>query len=188
MSSLQSTNYYLVRDGELTNLASLIDSAIADNVFSELEEIAEPRPGDEDYAHVYGRRIGKGEVSFFGEPRLEDALSNYAEDTGKSYIDLFQWNTPDSTLYFLLKGKCFTEIEDVLGPMPSKEMQGILMELDEFFAPLEDAGAPGYVRLMRFNRDDLHEDEGHSEDLRDLLEKEIPDGDDASIFIYQWTE
>ena len=188
MTIYQSTEYYIVRDSKFLNVATLLPDSAVHDVLDELEDLSDPGPGDEDYARVYWAVIGKKDFQTFIEPRLEDALAALAGDTGHDSVTLVQWNSPDSTLYYLLKGRNMVELEDALGPTESDEFREVALELDRFFESQQDGGNPCYVRGVHLTRDDLLEDEGHSDELRAMLRKELPDGNDASLRVYQWTD
>ncbi len=184
---MRTTNYYFIKDGALHDVARLFESDVRDAVFTEMQEICAPRPGDDEYTLVYGKEMGKSDIAGLNEPRLEDALALHAERTGRESVSLFQWNAQESTLYCLLRGYRVVVLEDVLGAVPSNEFEAIAEELDGIFISLEDSREPGYVRTASLGRSDLNEDEGHSEELREWLAGEIGDGRE-SVTLYEWTE
>ena len=185
---MQSTDYYTVLDGKFTNVDKLLAKDVTDDVLTELQDLAEPTPGDEDYAHVYGRVVMQRDFLQFTEPHFEGMFEALAEDSGRDFIDIYQWNSPDSITYYLPKGRKMVEIESLLGPMDSDSIKNIFDELETFFEPVEDAIDPGYVRIIRLNSDDLFEDEEHSEALTEMLRNNLSEGNERSMVIYQWTE
>ena len=188
MLQIQSTEYYLIKDSQPINVATLLPEEAVEDVLDELKELAEPSPGDENYAHVYGKAIYKKGFGAFIESRLKDTFTRLSEDTGQDPVVIYQWNSPDSRHYFLLKGRNMVELEDLLGPTDPDEYRDILHELHVIFEGLESTVSPAYVRAITFDRDDLNEDKRRSEALRDMVGKELPDSAAHSVSVYQWTE
>ena len=184
---MEETNYYVIRGGRFVNVRGLVPADVAEAVLDELSELAEPVPGDEEYARVFSKALSRDEVSRVQEPQLADCLGFHLEDTGLDPIDVLQWNSAEVTGYYLLKKDGMVGIEDALGAVESDVMRDIFLELDGIFEPIEDSGTGAYVRVKSLQGSDLYEDEGDSEVLRDLLREYLNGGGQKSMEVFQWT-
>lgn len=188
MTILPTTTYFVVKNSALQNIKESVPQEELDLVLDELEELAQPTPGNEESAHVYTKVLAKKDVERTDNPNLADCISFYMQDTGKELAEIIQWNTPESMSYLMLKNDRMIDIEDELGAMDSKEFEEIASEIDRWFEPIEDNMDPSMVRVLRFTKDDLYEDEGHNESLRTFVKREIDEGNKREISVFQWTE
>ena len=187
---MQSTTYYVIRDSHFANLTDILP--VSEEVLDELEELAQLTPGDEDYAKVYDKAVEAQDFTEFIAPLLKVCLAHHSEQTGRDPINIIQWNSPDSTLYFLLRGQEMVEMDDALSAYASNgvsldQCKEIFMELDGLFEPLEET-APALVRTLRFGIDDLNEDEEHSQELMDVISRLMSDSSAQQVYVLQWTE
>ena len=155
--------YYVIIGSRLVDVETILTAGVAEAVIEELEELAQPSPGDEEYARVYSKTLTADDIEAeLAEPELADCLGFHREDTGLEFVDVLQWTDTDSTTYYLLKNSRLLGIEDALGPLDSGVIECIFEELDGLFQSLEEAGECAYVRQKSFDESDLNEDEMHN--------------------------
>ena len=185
---MQTTEYYVLAGHRLQNISELIPKDALEDVLDELQEIAEPTPGDEDYAQIYTKVFEQRHFERCINPELTDMLEAHADSTGKDYAEILQWATHDGSGYYLLGQAKLTDLTEALGESKENVLANVLNELQDTFEDLADNLEPAYVRAMNFEQSDLYEDEGNSEALRNFIANQQEALSTDTIYVFQWTE